>query len=266
MNTLTYYWNSFTGYWPTARALSASVVSACFLFLTLLSVPIRSHLSRRQPRKIPLFVGGRWIPFFVRDGTDISALREIFVGEEYLFDSLPVIAPVHVADVGAHIGSSVLYFHQVYPDAIITAYEPDPDNFKLLTMNVGSLSQVECVNAAVAGAPGTLLFYPNVGGSTRSSLKQVSDSGEGISVTAVSFEDVVSRGADFVKFDTEGAEYDTFSMASPKSIKKVGRYVGEVHHKLIGKTRGEFERLFPEFSFVWKDRGNDHSIVAISRE
>jgi len=34
----------------------------------------------------------------------------------------------------------------------------------------------------------------------------------------------------------------------------------------IGKTREEFGCLFQGFSFVWKDRGDDHSIVAISRE
>lgn len=219
-----------------------------------------------RPMKLALSIGGRHIAYFVRDGTDISALREVFAEGEYLFTDLPAVSPRRIADIGAHIGEAALFLHSKYPDATITSYEPDPENFKLLTMNIGSLSQVECVNAAVAGTSGTLLFYPNTGGSTRSSLKHVSDSGEGISVTAVSFGDVINRGADFVKFDTEGAEYDMFSVASPQNIREVQRYVGEVHHKLIGKTREEFERLFPGFSFVWKDRGDDHSIVAISRE
>jgi FkbM family methyltransferase len=264
MDSLRYYAHSLSGYWPTARALSASVPSAVLLFFTLLAIPVRKRFFGRQPMRLVLSLGGQRIKYFVRDGTDISALREVFAGEEYLFKELPAVHPRHIADIGAHIGASVLYFHRAYPDAAITAYEPDPDNFALLQMNLASLPQVTCLRVAVAGRPGTIAFYPNVGGSTRSSVKRLPDAGEEIRVATVGLKEVIDRGADFIKFDTEGAEYDMCVSASPEDIRRVGRYLGEVHHALIGKTREQFERLFPGFSFSWKSRGVDHSIVAIS--
>ena len=258
-NSFTFYKHSLVGYWPTARKLSSSLFSAGVLFFILLSIPIRKRLFGRRPKKIVLFLGGTRIPFFIRDGTDISALREIFVGEEYIFNELPPVTPRHIADMGAHIGTSVLFFHFLYPDARITAYEPDPENFQLLQMNVGSLLQVKCVNVAVADVAGVITFYPNEGGSTRASVKRQEDSREGIQVACIGVDEVINQGIDFIKFDVEGAEYLMFAAAT----KKVERYVGEVHHKLIGKTREQFETLFPEFSFLWKSRGADHSIVAI---
>jgi len=211
--------------------------------------------------KVSLFVGGQRIPFFVRDGTDISALREIFAEGEYLFEELAFISPRHIADMGAHIGTSVLFLRSKYPKAIITAYEPDPENFKLLKLNVGSLLQVECVNVAIAGTAGTISFYTNAGGSTQSSTIRMKDSRGEIKVPAICIDDVLAQGVDFIKFDVEGAESEMFAAAS----KTVGLYIGEVHHYLIGKTREQFEGLFPGFSFVWKDRGPHISIVAISK-
>lgn len=263
MDSLAYYRNSLSGYWPTARALSVSLPGAIILFIALLSIPIRKRLFGRRPMKLRIFVGGRRIPFFVRDGNDISALREIFADEEYVFNGLPFISPRCIADMGAHIGTTVLFLHFTYPNAKIIAYEPDPENFQLLKMNLGSLPQVECVNVAVAGTTGTIPFYPNWGGSTRSSTTRMKDSGEEIRVASVRVNDVITRGVDFVKFDVEGAEYEMFAAASNKN--NVDRYVGEVHHKIIGKTQKEFENLFPGFSFVWKGGGADHSVVAISR-
>ena len=213
--------------------------------------------------RLALSVEGSNISFFVRDGADISALREIFAEGEYSFDMLPPVTPRHIADLGAHIGTSVLYFHTIYPQARITAYEPDPENFKLLLKNVSALPQIECVNAAVAGTAGTVLFHQNIGSSTRSSLARLDGSNEGIEVASMRFDDVIQDGVDFVKFDIEGAEDELFSAASPEDIRKVSRYVGEFHHYLIPKTNEEFERLFPGFTSTWKSRGHNVSIVAI---
>ncbi|MCR4276204.1 MAG: FkbM family methyltransferase [Candidatus Parcubacteria bacterium] len=262
MNSLRYYRNSLRGYWPTARALSSSSLGAARLFFALLSIPVLKHISGRHPRKLLLSIDGQTVPFFVRDGTDISALREIFADGEYLFDELSRVSPRHIADIGAHIGTSVLFLRSRYPDAVITAYEPDPENFQLLAKNVGALPKVECVNAAVAGRAGTISFYPNAGGSTRASIIPMKDSRGEIQVSSILLDDVISRGIDMIKFDIEGAENEMFAAATMI----VGLSIGEVHHKLIGKTREQFGTLFPGCSFTWKERGSDHSIVAISRQ
>jgi len=265
MKSITYYYHSLTGYWPTAKALSSSFPSALLLFVVLISIPVRKRLLGRRPFRLVVSVGNRRVPLYVRDGTDISALREIFASGEYEFPELPQIMPKRIVDLGAHIGSAALFFHTLYPDAHITAYEPDPENFQMLLRNLNSLENITCINAAVAATSGTITFYPNEGGSTRSSTIRSYDSREGISVMAVDIETVLAESPDLIKFDIEGGEYDLFVHAPQNLLQRVSRYMGEIHHTLIGKTAKEFEELFPNFSFIWKDRGGEHSIVAISQ-
>lgn len=245
------YARALSGYWPTARALSKNNLGATGLFLVMLSIPLRKRLFGYRPKLLRIAVAGTSVDFFVRDGVDISVLREMFVGRDYDIKDTAGYQPTHIADLGAHIGAAALLLHSRYPAATITAYEPDPGNFVLLKRNLSTFTNIECVNAAVAATAGTIRLYPHKGGSTRATVKPDVDSVGEINVPAVLFEEVVRKGADFVKFDVEGAEYDLFAAAPQAAREKVPLYVGEFHAALTGKTPAEFETLFPNFSCTW---------------
>lgn len=254
------YVQALGGYWPTARALSSNSLSAFFLFLTLLSVPIRKRIFGRTPKKLRISIDKKTvISFFVRDGMDISVLREMFVGQEYRFAETVSYTPHHIADMGAHIGASALFLRNLYPDAQITAYEPDPENFAFLLKNVGNRENITCIHAVVSNSPESKTFYSDVA-STRASIRSPGNM-KGVSLPSVVFDDVIKKGVDFVKFDVEGDEYDIFGAASKESLQKVGVYVGELHFAIMNKTQQQFEALFPGYSFVWRG-----AIVAIIRK
>lgn len=245
------YSRSLESYWPTAKALSRGSVAAVILFLSLLSIPVRKRLFGLSPKPLAIIVKGAKRTFFVRDGTDISVLREVFTDREYAFAEAASYQPTHIADLGAHVGAATLFLHSHYPSAQIIAYEPDPGNFALLQMNVGGLDRVTCVNAAVAATSGGVTLYTHAGGSTRGTLSRDPDTVGEMLVPSVTFEEVIAAGADCVKFDVEGAEYSLFAAASVEARSKVGVYFGEFHESLTGKTPRQFEALFPGHACNW---------------
>ena len=85
-----------------------------------------------KPASIRLF--GKDLHFI--NATELlHGLKEIFVDEIYK-QELP--AQPYIIDCGANIGLSVIYMKRRHPDAEILAFEPDEENFLLLTKNIQS--------------------------------------------------------------------------------------------------------------------------------
>jgi FkbM family methyltransferase len=84
--------------------------------------------------------------------------KEIFVRENYKFESS---STPYIIDGGANIGLAVLYFKKQFPEAQIVAFEPNPDSFRCLKLNVeiNQIRGVEIHNAALSGTAGTISFY-----------------------------------------------------------------------------------------------------------
>lgn len=142
-----------------------------------------------------------------------SIYHEIFSYKSYKFTA--DTASPFILDCGAHIGISVLFFKKIYPQAKIIAFEPNPDTFKLLELNVrqNNLRDVELVNAAVSDNLGEINFYISKGASpTHSSdtgVKPVgvsSEEFESIKVSAVRLSSYITRNVDLLKLDIEGME------------------------------------------------------------
>ncbi|MBV4359459.1 FkbM family methyltransferase [Pinibacter aurantiacus] len=148
-------------------------------------------------------------------------LSEIFVDEIYK-QQLPENA--RVIDCGSHIGMSLIYLKQLCPTAKITAFEPDAQNFKLLTDNMASFGYTKDVvleNKAVWIENATLHFES----SNDMSSHIVADNTKGatISVQAVRLRDVINAKVDFLKIDIEGAEYEVM-----KDIEEKLHFVGNL--------------------------------------
>lgn len=141
--------------------------------------------------------------WFHRGSEYLHGIREIFLDEIYkqsLHDKPFII------DCGANIGLSVIYLKQNYPDAQIIAFEPDEQNFELLSKNIESFGFKDVVlrEEAVWIADTTLQF------SNQGSMGSKVVSGPGVNfkeVAAVRLKNFLDRKIDFLKIDIEGAEY-----------------------------------------------------------
>jgi FkbM family methyltransferase len=140
-----------------------------------------------------------------------------------------------VIDGGAYIGIASLYFKSVYPEARITAFEPDPEVHATLEQNIrqNDLTDVETVCAALAAREGSASFNPDGADGGR-----LTDEGRQ-TVETVKLSDYLTEPVDFLKLNIEGFELDVLQEAEPA--------VGNVHELVLeyhGWPGGE-QRLGP---------------------
>ncbi len=174
-------------------------------------------------------------------------MHEIFVQASYAFRTQSP-AP-RIIDCGANIGFSVFFFKALYPEARITAFEPEPGTFALLQSNVARarLRDVVIRRAAVAEHEGTVvLFSPEDDhGSLVSSIDRTSNDGAGINVPAVRLSTVIDGPVDLLKMDIEGAEYGVIrELVASGAINHIRRAIIE-YHKIPSEPTGAaaLERL-----------------------
>ena len=197
----------------TARAMTVVRNRPRFLLRQLFAQGTHGYELRRSGLR-----------FHLRHGTgDVAILNKIFARDRALSSYEP---PVEVAaaleaagaprilDVGANIGLFGLYALSRWPDAEITAFEPDPDNFRVLSRTVAANDVGDrwiAVGAAVSNAPGELRFMPGDGAKAH-----IAESGDdwSISVAAIDFFDQQGSGVDLVKMDIEGGEWEI--LADPR--------------------------------------------------
>lgn len=129
--------------------------------------------------------------------------REIFVDEFYRFyttSSAPVIF-----DCGTNIGTSVVYFHQTYPNARIVAFEADEQISAILQDNLrkNQISGVDVVTKAVWTNDEGIWF-----GSDQADSASIFSQTDRKLVPSVRLRDVLLRETriDMLKMDIEGAE------------------------------------------------------------
>lgn len=163
--------------------------------------------------------------FHLRHGTgDVAILNKIFARDPALSSyeppaavaaTLAATAAPRILDVGANIGLFGVYAQGRWPGARITSFEPDPDNFRVLDLTVGANQRGggwDAVPAAVSVADGELSFAPGDGAKSHLSPGGVDE--RTITVPAVDFFDQLGEGADLVKMDIEGGEWQI--LADPR--------------------------------------------------
>ena len=152
--------------------------------------------------------------------------KEIFGDEIYKFsccNDCPIII-----DVGANIGLSLIYFKNLFPNARITAFEPDPFIFKALKHNIESfvLKDVTIHESACFGVSKTLSFSQDHADGGRVRLKSVNK--KAIKVNAVKLSEYLQDTVDFLKIDAEGSELSILQECQGK-LKNVRNLFIEYH-------------------------------------
>jgi FkbM family methyltransferase len=183
--------------------LRSSTVRAAPLFV-LRELPSRHVLARYRLREGDFDV-------LVRHGTaDIATLDEVFYSREYDFPD-PVRRALDtserslsVVDLGANIGLFDLWVLRHFPDALVTAVEPDPSNLEVLRQCVAlndHTGRWTVIEAAASNRGGTVSFA--AGGA---SLSRIEPEGGNLTVEMVDIFPYLER-ADLIKIDIEGGEW-----------------------------------------------------------
>jgi FkbM family methyltransferase len=138
----------------------------------------------------------------------LHSLKEIFCDELYRFESNSPTP--RIIDCGANIGLSVLYLKTLYPNADITAFEPDPHIFSLLSSNLQAFGVTDVVleNKAL-WTEDTVLQFSSAGSLGGKLIDNASPPKiDTIPVRTAKLTRWLQNRTDFLKLDIEGAEVD----------------------------------------------------------
>jgi FkbM family methyltransferase len=160
---------------------------------------------------------------------------EIFARQNYRFVSEK--RDPTILDCGANIGMATLFFKWLYPQARITAFEPDPITFKALERNVSdnNLQNVAVHNAALAHEEMQLPFHVPETGSLMMSAVAGRAGGRTITVPAKRLSSFITGEIDLLKLDVEGMEGPILQeLAESGKLQSIREAFIEVHHNLEG--------------------------------
>lgn len=195
---------------------------------------------------------------------DIEAVRA--VDRDY-FKYINVRPQDVIVDVGAHLGSfAVPCGIQSSPSAggKVIAYEPSPDNFRLLSENIhrNCPGNVKALPIAIYKHRCRLPLLSDAVHSTGHGLYGGTPSSDSSMVECVGLADVIAEAGgsiDILKVDAEGAEYDFFFGHSDLLRKHVRTIMAEAH--LHGNQSGEHLLKFLEDAgFKTKFDGPHHAL------
>lgn len=201
---------------------------------------------------IPLYVKGFKHPIWARYGTsDSQAFHQIFIRQEY--SSLSDLkSPSLIVDCGTNVGYSAIYFLNKYPNAYLTAVEPDVNNFKVCEKNLLAYSgRVSLLNSAIWSNKAGLIICK---GQYRDGLEwstQVREiqGNEEPDIYAIDISSLLEKSGfesiDILKIDIERAEIEIFSRNYENWLNKVKNIIIELHDE-------ECEKIFFEALSMYK--------------
>ena len=149
--------------------------------------------------------------FFENESATESMIRAI---EDFPFDVTPEKTEPTVIDCGANIGVSVLEFKSRWPSARVICFEPDPDAFRLLEMNIerNGVPNVQCIEAAVWDTEGRVRLFGELGHGADSRGNSIQASwgdrpgSSSVEVACKRLSKYLTEPVALLKLDVEGAE------------------------------------------------------------
>ncbi len=162
----------------------------------------------------------------------LNQFESIFIDQIYEFECASK-CPV-IIDCGANMGTSVLYFKHLFPEAKLFAFEPDKAIFEVLQRNIknNKLTDVKLYNKAVWIDNKNMFFDSN----NAQSGKLILTANE-VQVQCVRLKEFLQdfESIDFLKLDIEGAELHVLQDISTE-LKKVKHLFIE-YHSAVNKVQ-----------------------------
>lgn len=189
---------------------------------------------------------------YVSNRNGLSVFFDIFQKREYS-DYFPFYENATILDIGGHYGYFSLFaLKNSGVNSKIFVFEPDPENFKILSQNLQNLN-IQISNKGVSSFVGATTLF--LGNSTNHSI--ISDYALNnpktkiITIQTVSLAYIMQQNGiskiDFLKMDCEGAEYDIILNSDDKTLLKIRTLSLEFHdtkrsdqtaNKLIERLQG----------------------------
>ena len=189
---------------------------------------------------------------------DASTLEEVFYKD--IYEREYKIKPGDVVlDVGAHIGSFTLKAaKEVGAEGRVVSFEPSSENFKLLTLNVGSnhYTNAKVFNVAVGSEPGTAKLHLGNRRGTNSLLSDASEEQIGIEKVDIRTLDSVAdelklNKVNFMKIDVEGFELEVLKGARNILSSSHPSIAMETHD--FGPSEEEIGKYLSDFGYTVKN-------------
>ncbi len=213
------------------------------------------------PFEVRLRIGAEPIPLKLRTfAGDLFVLYEIFLTRPYQIPA-SALAPDEVRlvfDCGANIGLTSLYLADRYPNALVLAVEPHPDNFALLQFNTAHQPRITPIQACVVGTESGQQYItvdrPAWGNA-------INADGDGVAVVGMTIDHLLEMHGygqiDLLKIDIEGAERQLFE--NPAFLQRTRFAILELHGDY---TADDLQRDVAPFRFhVWPA---DHQIKMVT--
>jgi len=187
-------------------------------------------------------------------------LDEVFIRRLYDFKTTAPQGSIMV-DIGANIGAVTQFFARKSPSLSVHAYEPNPDAFSTLQLNLlenGLKTRVTTFANAVGKSQGELSLWVGVNTalSTGYSESSPEQGGRQIKVPMISldqvFEKLNGQGVWMLKIDTEGAEGDILEGASSSTLASVKNAIVEYHDNIVPGVSERCYRVLKNAGFKWK--------------
>lgn len=191
------------------------------------------HRELERLRRYPDGRAGvaRLLPYpveFIDAASFLSMWREIF--ERGLYDFESESPSPRIIDGGANIGLASLFWKSKFPEARLTAFEPDPQISAVLTRNLkaANASDVEVLPYALWNADTTLCFLPDNADGGHIDMANGASEANRSRVEAKRLVPYLEEEVDFLKLDIEGAEMVVLRDCAA-SLRQVKRIFIEYH-------------------------------------
>lgn len=177
---------------------------------------------------------------FLDYGSLTNLFDELFLYNQYYFvadNDSP-----YIVDCGSNIGMSIFYFHMLYPNSRIVAFEPGEEPYCCLEENVATnlLNSVTTYKAALANREGNIELYydqDNVGSLRMSVERERMPPKQSRSVEAVLLSRHIDEEVDFLKMDIEGAELEVIEeLSKADKLRYIKQMVIEYHHHVVRES------------------------------
>ncbi len=195
-------------------------------------------------------------PLIGRYGSsDILVLGQVFLDREYqaLRENRSVDL---VIDCGANVGYSAAYFLSEFPQSIVIAVEPDPDNFLILKRNLAPYGErARVLQKGIWSKPVRLKIAESKYRDGRAWSKQVVECDvadpeglDGIDIGSLLAE-FGREHLSILKIDIEGAEAEVFA-SECSWLEKVDTLAIELHEdSMFGNGRAVFTKAIANTAF-----------------
>lgn len=164
--------------------------------------------------------------------TDLQALVNVLIIEEYHFPGFKIKENDTVIDIGGHIGLFVLYSAKKCNKGKIYSYEPVKKNYQLLVENItmNKISNIYHFNLAVSNDQNTIKIFLSNDDAAHSIIESQN---KFEIIDSISLKKIIDmhkiEKCDFLKMDCEGAEFKILESLPDEYFSKIKKMVIEYH-------------------------------------